>query len=194
MVKPKFFSKTEAISIILIFILLVAVSIPNFIVSLRRARDQVRRDDLGALVHSLDEYYAELGTFPPSSSDGRIVDCLKPGDKPYQDKKGQWVVDAIPCEWGVDSFSNLITGKAYMSVLPREPYWQDGHSYLYMSDGDRYQIFATMEGKDEAEVETIIIEKNLPCGNSICNVGRSYACDIPKSLSECEEEAAMLGK
>ncbi len=194
MSKLKIFSKSETISLIVIFSILVVVSVPNFIASLRRARDQVRRDDLGSLEHSLDEYYAELGVFPPSSPDGRIMDCLKPGDKPYKDKKGQWVFDPIPCDWGKDAFVNLINGKVYMSILPREPYWQKGVHYLYLSDGARFQLFAAMEGKSEPEVDAKIIARNLYCGSSICNVGRSYGCDIHKTLEQCEEEEAALLK
>lgn len=194
MSKIKLFSKAEGISLIAIFLILVGVAIPNFIVSLRRARDQVRRDDLGALVHALDQYNAELGAFPPSSPDGRIMDCLKPGTTPYQDKEGRWIIDAIACDWGKDSFSNLISGKEYMSILPREPDWQKGASYLYISDGSRYQLFATMEGKDEAEVDPIIISENLSCGNQVCNVGRDFACTIPKTIAECAEEANLLKK
>ena len=190
----KRFSKSEIISLALIFIILIGVSLPNFIVSLRRARDQVRRDDLGALVHSLDEYYAELGAFPPSSPDGKIMDCLKPGDSPYQDKKGRWIFSPISCEWGKDAFMNLISGKAYMTILPREPHWEEGASYRYISDGERYQLFAAMEGKNEAEVDPKILAKNLSCGNKICSVGRSYACDIPKTIEQCNDEAQQLGK
>ena len=81
-----------------------------------------------------------------------------------------------------------------MTVLPREPYWQKGVSYLYLSDGARFQVFAAMEGKSEPEVDVKIIAKNLYCGSSVCNVGRSYGCDIPKTLKQCEEEAALLKK
>jgi len=194
MTKIRIFSKAETLALAVIFVILVSVFVPNIMASLRRSRDQVRRDDLGVMVHFVDEYFVDLGVFPPSSSDGKIMDCLKPGDAPYKDKKGQWVIDAIPCEWGKDAFLNLITGKTYISTLPRDPEWQEGVEYYYLSDGARYQLFAAMEGEDEAEVDSRIVDKNYPCGNRVCNVGRTYGCEIPKTLQECEEEAAALLK
>lgn len=184
----KSFTKSEVISLIVIFLILIAVSVPNFVLSLRRARDQVRRDDMGALVHALDEYQADFESFPPASPDGRIMDCENPGDKPVKDKNGRWVINLIACDWGKDSFSDLINGKKYMTILPREPDFKTGAKYLYFSDGNRYQIYAAMEGADEAEVDPKIIALNLDCGGGkICNVGRSYNVPINISISEYDK-------
>ena len=189
------FTRAETISLIIIFVVLAAVSIPNFAASLRRARDQVRRDDLGGMQKYLALYYAEFGQFPLSSPDGKVMDCIAPGDKPFKDKKGNWVVNTIPCIWGKDRFINLITGKVYSPTsLPNDPDWNKGVAYFYMSDGDRYQIFASMEISSEAEVDPKIISQKISCGSRICNVGRSFGCNIPKTLKECEEEASSLKK
>lgn len=190
----KFFSKSETISLIVIFAVLIIVSIPNFAASLRRARDQNRRDDLGAMETYLGQYFSDFDAFPASSLDGKVMDCLKPGDAPYKDEKGFWVVNPIACEWGKDSLSNLINGKVYLDKLPIDPSSEDGMSYLYLSKGKMYQIFAAMEGLDEAEVDQRIIARNLTCGNHICNVGRSYNCDVSKTLDVCQEEAIILQK
>lgn len=181
------FTKSEIISLAVIFFILAAVSVPNFIVSLRRARDQVRRDDLGVLVHSLDEYMADFRSLPPASPDGRIMDCLKLGDKPVKNSKGLWDVNLIPCDWGKDAFIDLITVKVYISILPRDPNYQKGVKYLYFSDGNRYQIYAAMEGMDEAEVDPKIIARGLKCGEKICNVGRSYNVPIDISIEEYDK-------
>ena len=184
------FTKSEKISLLIIFIILIAVSVPNFVVSLRRARDQVRRDDMGVLVHALDEYVADNRSLPLASPDGRIMDCLASGDKPFQDKKGFWVVNPIPCEWGTDALADLITGKVYMPILPRDPGYQKGSNYLYFSDGNRYQLYAAMEGMDEAEVDSKIIARNLICGVAVCNVGRSY--NVPTDISIEEYDKLLL--
>lgn len=184
------FSKSEIISLVVIFTILIAVSVPNFIISLRRARDQVRRDDMGVLIHALDEYVADNRSLPLASSDGRIMDCLKPGDKPVKDSKGFWIVNPIPCEWGVDSLTDLITGKDYFPILPRDPDYQKGSKYLYFSDGSRYQIYAAMEGTTEAEVDPKIIALNLMCGVRVCNVGRSY--NVPTDISIEEYDKLLL--
>ena len=184
------FSKHELISIFVIFFILVSISIPNFIISLRRARDQVRRDDMGALEKYLADYSADNPSFPKSSADGKILDCLKPGDKPVKNNKGVWVVNPIPCEWGKDSLADLFSGKVYMPILSRDPDYQKGVSYLYFSDGNRYQIFAAMEGNDEAEIDSKIIARGLVCGNKICNIGRSY--DVPIDISIEEYDKLLL--
>lgn len=186
------FKKRELLGLGIIFFILVVISAPNFVLSLRRARDQVRRDDLGMLVHSLDEYMTDFGELPPSSNDGKIMDCKKPGDTVTLDKKGRLVVDLIPCDWGKDAFVDLTPGSntIYMSILPRDPDYQKGATYLYFSDGARYQIFASMEGgKSEAEFDVKIVARNIMCGTQICNVGRSYGCSIEKTLAQCEAEA-----
>lgn len=176
------FKKSEIIALLVIFLVLAAVSVPNFVASLRRARDQTRRDDLGAVNHALDEYLADFNnSIPLGSSDDRIIDCLKPGDKPVKNKSGGWSYTPVPCEWGKDSFTNLITGRVYLSILPIDPNYKSGAAYLYLSDGDRYQIYAAMEGKDEPEVDPKIIARNLICGNKICNIGRAY--NVPSDIS-----------
>lgn len=193
MIKRKIFSRHEVIGLIITFAILVGVSIPNFKTSLRRSRDQVRRDDLGALTGALGHYHEDFGAYPLSSEDGRILDCLKPGDAPYKDKKGFWVVNPVPCVWGQDRFINLINQRVYITILPRDPNWQKGVNYLYISDGERYQLFVSMEGNDEAEVDPKIIAEGLHCGARICNVGRFVNCEIPKTLQVCAaEDAAKL--
>lgn len=138
---------------------------------------------MGALNKAFDEYLADFNnSLPHASPDGRIVDCLKPGDKPVQNKSGGWSYNPIPCDWGKDSFTNLITGKVYISILPQDPDYKEGAAYLYLSDGDRYQIYAAMEGADEPEVNPKIIARDLMCGNKICNIGRSYNVPIDISI------------
>jgi hypothetical protein len=118
------------------------------------------------------------------------MDCLKPGDKPVKNSKGDWTFDPIPCEWGKDAFVDLITGKVYTSILPRDPDYQKGAKYLYFSDGNRYQIYGSMEGMDEAEVDPKIIARGLVCGNRICNMGRSY--NVPTDISIGEYDKLLL--
>jgi hypothetical protein len=31
---------------------------------------------------------------------------------------------------------------------------------------------------------------NLHCGEKICNMGRSYDCDFPKTIEECGKEVS----
>ncbi len=113
---------------------------------------------------------------------------------PYVDENGKWIFDLVACEWGKDQFLSLATGGVFISILPRDPDWQRGVNYYYISDGVRYQLFASMEGRDEAEVDANIISEGVNCGNRLCNVGRSYGCDFPKTLETCAIEANNLKK
>lgn len=151
------FSKPEIISLIVIFLILILVSWPNFALSLRRARDQIRRDDIGNIQAAIDAYYADYGMFPAATSDGKMNVC----------KDG-------PCNWGHDTWINLTPGvsKVYMGTLPGDPNVSKGVSYVYFSDGSRYQLFGSMEGIDEPSYDAKLAARNVMCGNRICNIGR----------------------
>lgn len=182
------FSKSEIISLIVIFLVLLAVALPNFATSLKLARDQNRRDDMGALEHAMDVYLAEFNNaLPRATPDGRIIDCLKPGDKPVKEANGSYSYTPIPCEWGKDAFTNLITGEVYLPRLPEDPDVLKGVKYIYLTDGNRYQIYAAMEEKSEPEVDPKIIARNLSCGIRICNIGRSYNVPIDISIEAYDQ-------
>lgn len=188
------FTKSEVWGTIAIFLILIIISVPNFVLSLRRARDQVRRDDLGALVKSLDEYVSDFRELPPGSPDGRIMDCINPGEKVTVDKKGRLVANLRPCDWGKDAFIDLTPGskRVYMPILPRDPDYNKGVTYLYLTDGARYQLFAYMEGgKDEADYDPGIVARNLMCGNKVCNVGRAYGVPINISIEEYDRQLKL---
>src|SRR5688572_736666 len=117
----KKFTKDEIKGVLIIFLILFAVTIPNFIVSIRRSRDQNRRDDIGGLQHGLEEYYADFGVFPKSTSGGELIACKNPNDTVKVDEKGRLVVDLIPCVWGKDALIDLTPGsnKVYIQALPK---------------------------------------------------------------------------
>lgn len=183
----KKFSKSETIGIAIIFVVLIVISVPNFIASLKRSRDQVRKDDMGALVPALSVYHTDNGDFPLSSPDGRIVACIKPGDVGTKDKTGRTVFNYIPCNWGVDAFGT------YIPRLPRDPDFKKGAGYRYISDGSRYQIYVSLESPDDAEYDPKIIARNLICGNLVCNAGRAYG-RTPTDISIEQYELEIMKK
>jgi type II secretory pathway pseudopilin PulG len=184
----KNFTKSELKALIIIFAVLFMVAVPNFVISLEKSRDQIRRDDMGAIYGALSRYLSDFEKLPPSSPDGRIMNCLKPGDIPIKNKKGLWTFEPIACNWGVDQFKNLITGYVYITNLPRDPDYQKGVEYLYLSDGNRFQIFAAMSVKSQAEIDPKIIARNLSCGTKICNIGRAYNVPIDISIEEYDRQ------
>jgi len=190
----KNFTKNELIGLLAIFLILIVISAPNFLLSLRRARDQVRRDDMGAFQHAMDEYHADFGEFPKSSPDGKLVACKSPNDKAEIDKNGRVLVNLVPCEWGYDSLVDLTPGsnKVYLKVIPGDPQAKNKIQYTYSSDGGRYQILASLEGSDEPEYDLKIAKRGVLCGMRVCNIGRSFDCPLDKSIQEYKDELERL--
>lgn len=189
----KKFSKIEIISLAVIFLVLMAISVPNFITSIAKARDQARKDDLGSIIGALDNYYQDFGEFPPSSSDGKIVACIKLNETVQVDKKGRLVANLIPCEYGIDSIKDITPGgnKVYVSPLPRDPdFLTKGTTYMYFSSRTRYQIYAHLESTGWDEYDTKIIARNILCGTEVCNTGRAFSI-TPTNISIEEYEKQL---
>ncbi len=61
-----------------------------------------------------------------------------------------------------------------LTLAPKDPGTGNGYSYLYISNGKHYQIFASLEGgTDEDQYNPIVVARNLKCGDKICNFGRA---------------------
>lgn len=185
------FSKEELVAVVVIFLILGGISTPNFISSLMRGRDQNRKDDMGNITKFLSTYQGDFNSYPLSTEDGKIVACKRPEDTVEVDKKGNLIVDLIPCVWGKDKIVDLTPGstKVYIEVLPGDPLLDKGVTYKYFSDGARFQIFAALENEKDPEYDEKVIKRNISCGERICNLGRSYGCDIEKTLEQCQLEA-----
>ncbi|MFH1970890.1 MAG: hypothetical protein ABIJ05_00700 [Patescibacteria group bacterium] len=185
----KFFTKSELKIVGSILFIIFVISFFNFRISNRRARDNQRKNDLGTLQSALDTYNQSMGTFPLSSSDGKIVACM--GSDTYFDKEIQTWINVKVCEWGKDKLQTLSDhdGVVFMDPIPSDPKNLDGISFLYLSNGKRYQLFTYLEGTDEAEFNSIIQARNLSCGNQICNYGRAYSSTpLDKTIEEYENE------
>lgn len=159
----KFFTKSEIITISIILTILFLVTGFNMSISLRKGRDATRKNDLAAMQKAIDTYYQKFRMFPLSTFEGKIIGCFN--DEPLFDKKTGFPVNAVVCEWGQSKFENV-------TVMPRDPNSKKGSSYLYKSDGKKYELYVSLEGKDEPEYTEAINKNNLQCGNKICNYGR----------------------
>lgn len=182
MAMMNFFSKNELKVTAIILLVLFAVSAPNFVVSLRRARDQIRRDDMGSMQHMLDTYYSAYKEFPKSSPNGGVLGCLETGENLATNEQGEILNTLIECQWGKDPLLE------FTSVIPGDPNLSKGVTYKYFSEGSMYQLFASFEGSNEAEYDEKIVERQISCGKTLCNVGRFYSCSVYKSLKQCQEE------
>lgn len=175
------FSKSELKAILIIFLFLIAISTPNFIVSLRRARDAQRKADIGEVHDSLLRYQGDFGAFPLSIG-GKIAAC-----EPVTFKEVNGIKTPVfsPCDWGKSSLVDLSDSSypPYMKLIPNG-------SYYYFSDGSNFQIYGSLEGKSEDEYDESIIKRGIACGSKICNFGKSSG-KTPLSISIEEYESTL---
>ncbi|MDO8452914.1 MAG: hypothetical protein Q7S79_04145 [bacterium] len=66
----------------------------------------------------------------------------------------------------------------FIHPLPRDPKNGQGSEYLFSSNGKAFQLFASLEQKDEIEYNEKVAKKGLKCGTRICNVGLSSSLDV----------------
>jgi len=133
---------------------------------------------MGNIQTALETYYTDNGSFPLSSPDGRIIICKGPDGS------------LVACDWGQKWVSPVLgadkvyVDKTYMNDIPGDPHLSLGTTYLYFSDGQRYQIFGALEGKDEAGYDTRLVARGIKCGNEICNMGRSNNVPLYMTIEE----------
>jgi type II secretory pathway pseudopilin PulG len=82
------------------------------------------------------------------------------------------------------------TSLSAIPSLPKDPGTPMGYSYLYLTDGKFFQLYASLEGGSDESVYSPTIEKlGLKCGEFICNFGKaSGETPLDKSLQEYENE------
>ncbi len=193
------FTKKELIGVSLILLVVGAVTLNGLRLSVRRARDAQRMADLGAVSDGLEQFHEVYGFFPPDE-DGKIKACKADNfDNVVIELKNLGRLDRNlfisglrACEWGKDSFADLLdeSHEPYIKSLPVDPSSDEGYSYHYISNMNRFQIFAGLEGGMEEDVYNAkVAQRSLLCGTQLCTVGKSYA-DTPldKTLEEYEKE------
>lgn len=176
----KKFTKKEVIGLSVIFLVLFLMSFPNFALSIKRQRDSVRKSGLGNITTWVKEFQEAYSYFPYSTDDGRMIACLKEGETALFDKDGLLTNTFVPCGWGE---------KSILGDLPKDPDWDKGVSFVYLSTGTNYQIYSALEDAGDDEYSKSVYGRNLNCGSRICNTGRSSKnAPVDKSLTEYENE------
>jgi hypothetical protein len=181
------FNKTEIIATALTLVVILVAIIFNFRISLRRERDFQRKNDLQSIVKALEAFHVDTASFP-QSFEGKIVACHGGIDE-------AGTPQPVACGWYGDSLTNIFTGTVFLERLPTDPKHNQGARYYYISNGRYFQIYAALEGTDEAEYDEQIVSRNIFCGTSVCNYGKSFAgAPLDKSIEEYENELRMQGK
>lgn len=178
------FNKEELIGVSIILFLIFLVTGINLRISIRRSRDSQRKADIRAISNALDRYQNDFGFFPFSSPEGEILGC-----RAKLDELGFPVFER--CVWGQDALKDPSDPDfpAYIQILPIDPQNKQEVSYLYASNSKRYQIFASLESKNEDEYNSVIEARGLNCGTRVCNFGLSHSnTPLDKSIQEYENE------
>lgn len=187
----KFFTKEETKAIAIILFSVIFISLLNFRVSLRRARDNQRKNDIRQISQALEYFNRDFGFLPLSSTDGRIRACIGPGQKLIESAIIPITEQFIECDWGIDALRDVSDQNypSYLEKLPVDPRNSSGVHYIYISDTKRFQLLAYLEGKKEAENDPKIAARKIKCGKKICNFGLGYGnTPLDKSLEEYENE------
>jgi hypothetical protein len=180
-------NKQELRFIFLALFLIISITALNMRTSLRKSRDAQRKNDIRSVYDALLAYQNDFGAFPESDN-GKIKAC-----------KGELGDKGIPqfraCEWYKDGLRDIFDDsyKPYLNVILGDPRQGQGFSYYYLSNSKHFQVFASLEGENEDEFDPKIVARSLPCGQKICNFGRSDgATPLDKSLEEYENELERL--
>ena len=200
----KFFTKKEVVGIVVILFLISLASFKNFQLSLRRARDSQRRSDLDGIANALIAYHEDFGFMPINGDNGLILACQ--GDLYHEVMEELKSLERFDtdlyhsglreCEWGNDGLTDLLTDDktVYRESLPLDPNSSEGFSYRYISNGQRFQLYAYLEGEAAEEgYREDIIARGLNCGDNICNYGKAFEkTPLEKSIQEYENELREL--
>lgn len=164
----KKFTKNELISILWIFLFLLVISVPNFNLSIKRARDSQRRDALGKITDFLKDFHDRNSGYPLATDDGRIIGC--------NEQTIDEIVTYSPCEWDKD--------------FPPDPQKEKGITFRYSSNGSLYQILGYLEVTDAgSEYQKVIANRKIMCGSKICNTGRaSFRTPLDISVEEYQNK------
>lgn len=169
-------SRSELTQISLILFLIILATLINLKVSFRKSRDAQRKADVRSLYDALMLYQDQIGAFPFSSEDGKIIAC-----RPDYDDQG--LPHYQPCEWYRDNL------EPFLANIPGDPRQGQGRSYYYLSNSRHFQLYASLESSSEAEYDPAIVDRGLLCGQYLCNFGRSDgATPLDKSLEAYENE------
>ncbi len=183
------FNAKESIFLLFIFLFVIGFTLINLQDSYRKARDAQRKSDIRRIYDGLMAYQNDFSRFP-QAIDGKIAAC-----DPRKVQKD--VIEYGPCQWGEDALGDALDPDYpfYVANLPRDPKWDEGATYLYISDGKNFQIYAALEGEDEDEYDAAIVARNLDCGGKICNFGRSDGkTPLDKSIKEYNNELDAQNK
>lgn len=191
------FSRTELSVTVVALVAIIGLSLFNFKQAIRRSRDNVRKDDITYMRNQLLTFRDEAGYIPLSTDDGRMKACAPPNISTLREQlenneitMKDYLSSLEPCEWGNSKLIDLVTETYYVDNVPKDPLFEEGYAYKYISNGTFFQLYAYLEGEgEEDEISPAVAARKLECGTVICNFGKTYEqVPLDKSLEEYENE------
>ena len=101
------------------------ISIVKPVAQFQKANDARRKSDLSQIQKAIEQYYQDIGSYPPNSADYRIIGL------------GGNVVG-----WGAQWLP-------YIGNLPADP--STSKKYVYVSTGQTYYIYASLDREDDPQ-------------------------------------------
>jgi general secretion pathway protein G len=160
------FTLIEILIVMIIIAFLASLSAGSFQSSQKKARDARRKSDLHQITTALEAYYNDVKSYPLSSGSNTVLGCNGGNE----------------CAWGEEFIDDKDT--TYMVKLPADPSAGRGYTYVYVSDGTAYQLYARLENTDDLTVPKDSqgdpqVYGTLDCGNGGCNYGLSSSNTTP---------------
>ncbi|MBI2268472.1 MAG: hypothetical protein HYU80_03470 [Candidatus Blackburnbacteria bacterium] len=178
------FTKNEILMVGLILTIIWGLALFNFRTSLVRARDVQRKNDLKHIATALNMYLNDFASYPPAR-DGKIFACGE-------------IEKPSPCEWGKDGIRDITDSSypPYIDRIPEDPLAPGKkYSYLYVTDGKNFQLFAHLENSKDDEYKEGVARRKLACGSQICNFGvASGDTPVEKELEAIEKDVVLMRK
>lgn len=103
------------LSILALLVLLIVNPFAQF----QKANDARRKEDLGQIQKTLEQYYQDNGVYPTGTADHKLTNP-----------------QLTPIPWGT-------SWSPYMNVVPKDP--DANKSYVYVSTGQTYWLYAALD-------------------------------------------------
>ena len=125
------FTLMELLIVIVLLGILISLGTGSFASSIRRGRDNRRKNDVRSIATALEAYFNDKGAYPTSNSSGEMVGC--------------GAGDAAVCTWGGEFKDKNNT--LYMILTPKDP--SDVYKYYYTNTATTYKLYAKLENTRE---------------------------------------------
>lgn len=159
------FTLMELLIVMVLLGILVALGTGSYASSIRRGRDNRRKNDVRFITVALESYFNDKKIYPASNANGEIVGC--------------GLNDLAVCAWGgqfKDQYNTL-----YMTLIPDDPL--DQYKYYYVATDTTYKLYVKLENtRDEGTGVKQAGYTGTNCaisGTTLCTYGVSSTNSTP---------------